>query len=156
MVIFELETQRFGQLNLLKKASYRVCTAPVDLSVTGNVIAVADLMKSVSLVEYTRGENGMPDSLNEVARHFRVSWATAVANVGEDTYLQSDAEGNLIVLHRNINGVTNDDKRKLEVVSEMRLGEMVNRIRRINVPLTPGAAVIPRAFLATVGHADTR
>lgn len=98
----------------------------------------------------------MPDSLNEVARHFRVSWATAVANVGEDTYLQSDAEGNLIVLHRNINGVTNDDKRKLEVVSEMRLGEMVNRIRRINVPLTPGAAVIPRAFLATVGHANTR
>ena len=111
---------------------------------------MADLMKSVSIVEYTRGEHGMADSLTEVARHFQTAWGTAVAHVAEDTFLESEAEGNLMVLHQNRNGVTEDDRRRLETTSEMRLGEMVNRIRSINVPVSPEAAVIPRAFLATV------
>ena len=107
-------------------------------------------MKSVSILEYERGAAGEPDSLKEVARHYQTSWSTAVAHVGEDTFLESDAEGNLMVLHRNINGVTEDDRRRLEVTSEMQLGEMVNRLRRINVPMTKDAIVIPRAFVATV------
>lgn len=36
------------------------------------------------------------------------------------------------------------------MTSEMGLGEMVNRIRRIDVTPTANAVVIPRAFLATV------
>jgi DNA damage-binding protein 1 len=117
------------------------------------VIAIADLMKSVSIVEYKVGENGLPDTLDEVARHFQTVWSTAVAHIAEDTFLESDAEGNLIVLHQNRNGVTTDDQRRLEVTSEMQLGEMVNRIRRINVPVASDAVVIPRAFLGTVDGA---
>ena len=135
---------------LVKRASYRTSTAPIDLAVTDNLIAVADLMKSVSIVEYKAGEDGLSDTLDEVARHFQTTWATAVAHVAEDTFLESDADGNLMVLHQNRHGVTADDRRKLEVTSEMLLGEMVNRIRRINVPASSNAVVIPRAFLATV------
>lgn len=117
---------------------------------TDNVIAVTDLMKSLSLVQYTKGSAGSSDTLKEIGRHFDTLWGTAVANVANDTYLESDAEGNLVVLSHNVNGFTPDDRRRLQVTSEMLLGEMVNRIRRIDVTPTPGAIVIPRAFLATV------
>lgn len=137
-------------MKLEKLASYRTSTAPVDVTVTGNLIAVSDLMKSVSIVEYKEGENGLPDSMTEVSRHFQTVWATGVANIAEDTFLESDAEGNLIVLHRNVNGVTDDDRRRLEVTSEISLGEMVNRIRPVNIQQLANVVVTPRAFLATV------
>ncbi|KAI9827199.1 MAG: hypothetical protein M1832_005336 [Thelocarpon impressellum] len=136
--------------SLVRLASYRTATAPIDMAITGNIIAVADLMKSVSIVEYRRGEGSVPHKLQEVARHFQTAWGTAVAHVAKDTFLESDAEGNLMVLHQNNNGVTEDDRRRLETTSEMRLGEVVNRIRSINMPVSADAAVIPRAFLATV------
>lgn len=78
-------------------------------------------------------------------------------------------EGNLVVLRRNVAGVTDDDRRKLEVVSEGRLGEVVNTVVPIHVPSAPavreragsttattssakpsGPVVVPKAFLATV------
>ena len=107
-------------------------------------------MKSISILQFIPGEEGLSDKLQEIARHFQTAWATAIALVNEDTYLESDAEGNLTVLRRNVNGVTEDDKRRLEVTSEIRLGEMVNRIRSVNVPASANATVIPRAFMATV------
>jgi DNA damage-binding protein 1 len=107
-------------------------------------------MKSVSLVEYTQGRAGLPDTLSEVSRHYETMWGTAIANVDDNTYLEADAEGNLIVLQRDVTSYVEEDKRRLRVTSEMLLGEMVNRIRRIDVQPTPNATVIPRAFLATV------
>ncbi|KAI4134122.1 MAG: hypothetical protein LQ347_001781 [Umbilicaria vellea] len=145
VVVYAFE---YGSLN--KVASYRTSTAPIDLAITGTTIAIADLMKSVSLVEFKRGLAGLPDTLVEVARHFQTAWATAVAHVADGAFLESDAEGNLMVLRQNVGGVTEDDRRRLEITSEIRLGEMVNRIRRINVPVSPDCVVVPRAFLATV------
>lgn len=55
-----------------------------------------------------------------------------------------------MVLNQNVAGVTPDDRRRLEVVSEIRLGEMVNRIRRVEVEESGNAAVVPRAFMGTV------
>lgn len=107
-------------------------------------------MKSLSLVQYTPSRGGLPASLTEVARHFETLWGTAVANVGENTYLETDAEGNLVVLQHEVSSYAEEDKRRLRVTSEMLLGEMVNRIRRIDVLPTPAATVIPRAFLGTV------
>lgn len=120
------------------------------MTVTDNLIVVSDLMKSVCLVEYKQGENGLPDSLTEVARHFQTVWATCVACIGQDTFLESDAEGNLILLRRNLNGVEEDDKRRLEVTGEISLGEMVNRIRPVNIQKLTSVTVTPRAFLGTV------
>lgn len=134
-----------------KKASYRTATAPIDVAVESNTIAIADLMKSVSVVEYTKGKRSEPDTLTEVARHFQTTWGTAVALVEEGTFLESDAEGNLMVLSRNSKGLTSEDRRRLQVTAEMQLGEMVNRIRPIKVMTSPDAVVVPRAFLATVG-----
>ena len=148
MYDFKYETASTPFLD--KVASYRTSTAPIDLAITGDLIAVADLMKSVSLVRYTKGHGGLPDSLEEVGRHYETTWGTAVAHIDEDTYLEGDAEGNLIVLSQEAAAYSEEDRRKLRVTSDMRLGEMVNRIRRIDVLPTTGAIVVPRAFLATV------
>jgi DNA damage-binding protein 1 len=133
---------------------YRTSTAPVDVSVTGNLIAVADLMKSISIVESSRNAQ-FQDEAKEIARHFSTVWTTALGDIGDNQWLVSDAEGNLIVLRRNVSGVTSDDKRRLEVTSEMLLGEMVNRIRPVNIPQTSTVAVTPKAFLGTVCPAQS-
>ncbi|TQB69769.1 hypothetical protein MPDQ_001393 [Monascus purpureus] len=150
VVLYKLANDNFGEMKLEKLASYRTSTMPVDVAVAGNLIAVSDLMKSVSIVEYREGEDGLPDSLTEVSRHFQTVWATSVCSVAENTYLESDSEGNLIVLRRNVNGVTDDDRRRLEVTSEISLGEMVNRIRPVDIHQSSSVTVTPRAFLATV------
>ncbi|KAL4925095.1 DDB1/RSE1 family protein [Aspergillus undulatus] len=139
-----------GRLQLERLAAYRTSTAPVDVTVTDNVIAISDLMKSVCIVEFHEGENGTADKLVEVARHFQTVWGTGVISIAPDNYLESDAEGNLIVLRRNRAGVEEDDRRRLEVTGEISLGEMVNRIRPVNIQQLPSATVVPRAFLGTV------
>ena len=135
---------------LNKLCSYRTATAPCDIYINGNTIAVADLMKSVSIVEYRYDSERAVHILREVARHQQVAWGTAVAEVDDNTYLASDSEGNLIVLRREIDGATEDDRKRLHVTSDIYLGEMVNRIRRVDVVPTEEAVVIPTAFLATV------
>ena len=145
MVIYSLSDK-----TLLKQATYRTATAPIDIALRGNTIAIADLMKSVSIIDYKRGTAGLPDTLDEVARHYQTVWSTAVADIADDTFLESDAEGNLMILNQNINGVTASDRSRLEVTSEIRLGEMVNRIRSFEVPFNPNAIVVPTAFIGTV------
>lgn len=150
IVVYDVEFKTQSKPDLVKIASFRCSTAPIDVTVNGRFIAIADLMKSLVVVEYTPGEDGLPDKLVEVARHYQTTWATAVAEVDTHTYLESDAEGNLMVMCRDTKGVTDEDKRRLRVTSEMLLGEMVNRIRRIDVLTSADAVVIPRAFLGTV------
>ena len=109
-------------------------------------------MKSVSIVQYNRGQSGQSDALTEIARHFSTTWSTAVELVDpeDNSYLEADAEGNLMVLRQDTKGVTAEDRRRLQVTSEMCIGELVNRIQRISVPTPPSLPVIPRAFLVTV------
>lgn len=130
--------------------SYRCATAPIDLSVENDLIAVADIMKSVSIIKFIPGTKGASGSLEEVARHFQTVWTTAIAFIEKDTVLEADAEGNLLILTQNTSGVTPEDRRRLDVTSEIRLGEMVNRIRKFDVPISSNAAVAPKAFLGTV------
>jgi DNA damage-binding protein 1 len=150
VVMYSYTETTEASANLTKLATYRTSTCPIDLSVTDNIIAVADIMKSISLVEYKPGKEGLSDELVEVARHHQACWATGVTHIEGDSYLESDQEGNLIVLRRNVNGVTLEDRSRLEVTGEMNLGEMVNKIQKINVEPTQNAMVVPKAFLATV------
>lgn len=55
------------------------------------------LARSMSLVEFIPGINGLPDKLEEVARHMQALWATAVVHIEGDSYLESDHHGNLVV-----------------------------------------------------------
>lgn len=55
-----------------------------------------------------------------------------------------------MVLRQNLGGMTSYDRQRLEVVSEIRLGEMVNRIQRVQVESSANAVVMPKAFMGTV------
>ncbi|KAI2618765.1 mono-functional DNA-alkylating methyl methanesulfonate N-term-domain-containing protein [Hypoxylon sp. NC1633] len=129
--------------------SYRPATYPIDLSIEGNIIAVADLMKSMTLVEFVPPADGQKAKLVEVSRHYQSVWATAVCHIDKESWLESDAQGNLLVLRRNLAGVTREDKSRMEVTSEMNLGEMVNKIKKVTVDTSENAIVNPRAFLGT-------
>ncbi|KAL0260571.1 hypothetical protein SLS55_004260 [Diplodia seriata] len=150
VVVYSFEYPTASTPLLIKKASFRTSTAPIDITITGNQIAVADLIKSVSVLEYRPGGGEQNDELKEVARHVQVSWSTALAEVNENTYLQADAEGNLILLERDVSGVTEEDRKRLLLRGDMLLGEQVNRIRRIDMATVSDAPVVPRAFFATV------
>lgn len=137
---------------LKKRARYPVQTVIIDLAVDGNEIICADLVKSIHVLEYKRDdpENAGRDSLTEVARHYQTVWSTAVGLVDKNTYLVSDFESNLVVVERNPTGLTIADRQRLMPISEFRLGEGVNKIQSIDVRPSPGAAVVPKAFIATV------
>ena len=150
VVVCQYEETSDSSAQLTRLASYRPSTYPAEIAVHGRVIAVADLMKSVALVEYVPSDQGGEPKLVEGARHFGSVWATAVGYVGEGEWLEADAQGNLMVLKRNGEGVTVEDRRRMDVTSEINLGEMVNRVRGIVVETTPGAMIVPRAFLGTV------
>ncbi|KAI1468854.1 mono-functional DNA-alkylating methyl methanesulfonate N-term-domain-containing protein [Daldinia caldariorum] len=137
-------------VEMRKLASYRPAAYPVDLAIEGNIIAVADLMKSMTLVEYVPPANGQRAKLVEVARDYQAFWSTAVSHIDQESWLESDSEGNLLVLRRNLAGVTIEDKRRMEITSEINLGEMVNKIRKVVVDASENAVVVPRAFLGTV------
>ncbi|KAI8962326.1 mono-functional DNA-alkylating methyl methanesulfonate N-term-domain-containing protein [Daldinia sp. FL1419] len=150
VILYSYNEMSSTSVDLKKVASYRPAAYPVDLAVEGNIIAVADLMKSMTLVEYIPAANGQAAKLVEIARHYQALWSTAICHIDQESWLESDAEGNLLVLRRNLAGVTLEDKRRMEVTSEINLGEMVNKIRKVAVDASENAVVVPRAFLGTV------
>lgn len=133
-------------------ASYRPATFPVDLAVEGNIIAVGDLMKSLSLVEYFPAQDGKPPMMMEVARHYQSAWTTAICHIEDHSWLVADAQGNVFVLRRNHDGPTLEDQRRMEMTSELNLGEMVNCVRKVAVETSPNAMIIPKAFIGTVSR----
>jgi DNA damage-binding protein 1 len=168
-------------LKLVKVAAYRTATNPLSLSITPAtktspaLIAVADLMKSVSILTLVPPppNTGLSWALTESARHFATMWSSSVSAIGENEWVSADVEGNLIIVERNVNGATDDDRKRLEVTSELRLGEMVNSIVPVRMPketmlptrvrgssinshanaaadVANGPLVTPKAFLATV------
>ena len=154
VAICSLEYQSIGSPKLVKRCTFKMATFPADLSVVGNRIAVADVMKSAFVLEYKPGRTGAggddPDKLVVLARHPQTSWAISIAEITPTTWLEGDSEGNLLVLNQDLAGVTQDDRETLRLTSEMHLGEMVNRIRVIDVKAQPNSAVQPRAFMGTV------
>lgn len=137
---------------LEKLATYRPASMPIDLDVAGNVIGVGDLMQSLTLVEFTPPKEGERAKLTELARHYEPAWTTALCQLGEDRWLQSDAQGNLVVMRRNVEAPTDHDRKRLEVSSDMNIGEQVNRMRRLYVAPSEDAIVVPKAFLGTVSR----
>ncbi|TGJ86252.1 hypothetical protein E0Z10_g2528 [Xylaria hypoxylon] len=150
VIVYSYSEASTTSAELNRLASYRPATYPIDLVVEGNTIAVADLMKSMSLVEFTPAADGQPPKLTEVSRHYQSFWATALCHIDGDAWLESDTQGNLMVLRKNTTGVTIEDKRRMEVTSEINLGEMVNKMRKVTVDASDSAIIVPKAFVGTV------
>jgi DNA damage-binding protein 1 len=115
-----------AQAQIRRLVSYRAHSEPIDISVYGNTIAVGDLMKGPSMLEYNDEEN----ELHEVSRIYHTSWSTAVEMLDAEAVVGADAEGNMSIWRRNVSGVTEDDRRRLQLIGDVKIGESVNRIRR--------------------------
>ncbi|KAK4173705.1 mono-functional DNA-alkylating methyl methanesulfonate N-term-domain-containing protein [Triangularia setosa] len=139
---------------LTRLAFYKPSTYPIQITVQGNIIGVADVMKSMTLVEYIpagkEGNNTDKDKLVEVARHWQSASGTALCHVDGNDWLEADDQGNLMMLRRNTDAVVMEDRKIMNVTAEINLGEMVNRIRSVRVETSRAAMVVPRAFLGTV------
>jgi DNA damage-binding protein 1 len=136
--------------SLQKMAAYRPSSFPMALDISGNIIGVVDLMQSLSLVEFTPAENGSRPKLEEIARHYQPAWATSVAHLDGERWLEGDAQGNIIVLQRNPEAPTEQDRNRLEITSGINIGEQINRIRKVHVASNDNAVVSPKAFLGSV------
>lgn len=146
VVVYRYTELTSSTAQLDRVASYRPSTYPIDIAVEGNTIAIADLMKSITLIHFAP-ETG---ELKEIARHHHAAWATAVGHIEGTSWLEADANGNLMILSPNAEGATDEDKKRMQMTSEMNLGEMVNRIQKVKIASSEAAVVVPRAFLGTV------
>ncbi|KAL0930509.1 DNA damage-binding protein 1a [Colletotrichum truncatum] len=150
VVVYDYAEESTTSGALQKLATFRPSTFPVDLDVSGNMIGVADLMQSLTLLEFISAQEGNKARLVERARHFQYIWATSVCHLEGHTWLEADAQGNLMVLRRNPNAPTEHDKKQMEVTSEFHLGEQINKIRPLDVTPNDNDPIHPKAFLATV------
>lgn len=96
-------------------------------------------MKSISILHVLPPDTSDTGDwqLKEICRHFATVWTSSVAGVAEHEWLLADMEGNLLMLRRNIEAITADEQRRLEIIGEMRLGEVVNKI----VPIAQSPAL---------------
>lgn len=87
-------------------------------------------MKSLSIVEVLPPPSSASAQwhIKEVSRHFATVWCSATAAIGEHEWVVADMEGNLAIMKRDPEGVTLDDRKRLQVTGEFRLGEIVNKI----------------------------
>ncbi|EXJ55210.1 hypothetical protein A1O7_08136 [Cladophialophora yegresii CBS 114405] len=146
-------------LQLQKLATYRTSTNPLSLAVTPAtptspaLIAVADLMKSLSILQVDTKDKNSPTgySLVETSRHFATLWSSATASIMENEWVVADMEGNLVSLRQIQDGTGPlGYNRRLEVTGEFRLGEVVNKIVALSASPRPRPVVTPRAFVATI------
>ncbi|KAK5331714.1 hypothetical protein LTR93_000719 [Exophiala xenobiotica] len=134
-------------LELSKLATYRTSTNPLSLAITPATqdmpaqIAVADLMKSLSILQVIQPDSTNPEyRLRETSRHFATLWSSATAVIAENEWVVADMEGNLITLRQGAQDVEGDYRRRLEVTGEFRLGEVVNKIVAISSTPAPSQA----------------
>ncbi|KAK2009862.1 hypothetical protein LZ32DRAFT_608026 [Colletotrichum eremochloae] len=150
VVVYDYVEESTTSGALRKLATFRPSTFPVDIDVSGNMIGIADLMQSLTLVEFIPAQDGNKARLVERARHFQYIWATSVCHLEGHSWLEADAQGNLMVLRRNPNAPTEHDQKQMEVTGEFHLGEQVNKIRPLNIMPNENDPITPKAFLATV------
>lgn len=151
VVVYDYEERSSMSGVLHKIGQYRSTTCPQDISVHGNMIAVGDIMKSLTILELKpRAAEGIPPKLTERARHLQQVWTTAVSHLGENFWLQTDANGQLMVLREKIDAAAAQDRKQLELTSIMNLGEQVNQIRPLNITPDENAIIWPKAFLGSV------
>ncbi|KAM0325958.1 hypothetical protein ACHAQA_007263 [Verticillium albo-atrum] len=150
VVIYDYVEDSTTSGKLDKLATFRPSTFPVDIDISGNIVAVADLMQSITLVEFVGAKDGRKAKMIERARHFEYIWATAVCSLGEDAWLEADAQGNLVILERQPDAATEHDQKQMRTTSEMHLGEQVNTIQALQIAGLQSDIIVPKAFLATV------
>ncbi|EPX70538.1 damaged DNA binding protein Ddb1 [Schizosaccharomyces octosporus yFS286] len=126
----------------------RTPTYTIDLCVDDNDIVVGDLMKSISVINYSESQ------LSELARDFKPIWVSSVEKLERHKYFVCDADGNAFILLRDVHSPQIADRKRLRRLDQYFLGEFVNktRVAALRNPLE-GSFVHPKLISVTVDGA---
>ncbi|RHY28438.1 hypothetical protein DYB32_005979 [Aphanomyces invadans] len=91
----------------------------------GDFVAIGDLMKSISLLNY----KALDGSLEEIAKDLNSNWMTAVEILDDDHIIGSETDFNLFCVERQSGATTDEERSRLDCISEYHVGEFVNRFR---------------------------
>lgn len=152
VVVYNYNETTTTTASLEKLATYRPANVPVEIDVSGMVIGIADLTQALTLVEFVPAKKGVAAQMVVRANHFSPSWTTALSHLDDEQWLEADSTGNLCVVRRNVEAQTPDEQLRMDVISEIHIGEQINRIRRLAAGPAEKAVVLPKAFLASVSQ----
>lgn len=99
-------------------------TIALQIDVRGDLILVADLMKSLQLHMYKES----PKRIELVARDFNPAWMASSMMLSETHFIGADSSYNLFTLQRNATA-NDEDRCRLNMVGQYHLGDFVNRFR---------------------------
>ncbi|KAJ2957322.1 hypothetical protein NQZ79_g6952 [Umbelopsis isabellina] len=135
IIIYEWQNQSLNYI-----CSLRSNTIIVDMAVNGNQIVVADLMRSITKLEY----NDSARSLQEIAYDLNPNWMTGIILPDSDTIIGAEVGYNLFTMgHISHNAA--EGSGQFELLGEWHLGEYVNRFRH-------GSLVMSHADLPTTSQ----
>lgn len=100
----------------------------VTVSARGSMIVCGDVMQSIS-VWLVSNDPAKGETLELVARDSEPNWLAAVSVLDDETYLGAENSGNLFVLRRATDAVSDADRFALEAVGEYHVGDFVNALR---------------------------
>ncbi|GIL77367.1 hypothetical protein Vretimale_2808 [Volvox reticuliferus] len=122
-----------SHVELASECSYSGNILALYLATRGNLIVVGDLMRSVSLLSY----NVEQGALEHRAADYNSGWTTAVEALDDDTYTYADNLLNLVVVRRNAESATDEERARLQVVGEFHTGTFINRLRHGSLLMRP-------------------
>jgi DNA damage-binding protein 1 len=111
--------------SLSEVATYRAPLTALTISTRPPFILLGDLMKSVTLLRLDT--SGAKPEIATVARDYAPLWMTSVAILEDGLFIGAEDSGNIVGWRRDDD--LNPDEARLNMIHEMRFGEMINRIR---------------------------
>uniref|UniRef100_A0A914HG40 DNA damage-binding protein 1 n=1 Tax=Globodera rostochiensis TaxID=31243 RepID=A0A914HG40_GLORO len=96
------------------------------LKTKGDLVLVADLMRSISVLGY----KAVDSTFEEFARDYSTEWTSACEIVDSETFLAAENHHNIYCCRIDVNAETDEDRARLKQVGLYYLGEMVNVFRR--------------------------
>ncbi|KAJ8328824.1 hypothetical protein O5D80_002803 [Batrachochytrium dendrobatidis] len=123
----------------------------LSLAVRGDFILVADLIKSITLLQFDLAT----DSLKELAYDADSNWMTAAELIDDDTFLGADSSMNIFALSKQGDQVSEEERQRLRPKGWFHTGELINRFRKGSLTLhatdeTLALPAIPEILYCTV------
>ena len=123
IIVFNFDpSQDALHARLTPKTSHHGHIIALYLAAHGHFLLVGDMMKSVSVLRL-----GADDALEEIAQDYATHWMTAVSMLDDETYIGSDSTYNLLAWRKRSEGVTDEERQRLELIGEWHLADQVNR-----------------------------
>lgn len=112
--------------DLVRECGFTTHILAINVSVRGDAILVGDLMRGASLLVYNSEEKTIQERALD---SFSGAWTTAVEVVDDNTFLVAENSNNLLLLRKNGEATTDEERHRLGIAGEFHLGEHVNRFR---------------------------